>query len=160
MWRWKISTITTPTTAGTHVRRHNQPKCWFSLWCRIFNDVITLRKGSGFMWVGWSILYSSDLTPTRTKLSLSHALAQSVKISLVRLSFPFKTSMLTSSQQFEELISSTIEQTKDVPEIISETGKVGMPQKRAFFNTNTKSWYSRNWLQKLCNKSESCSCCG
>lgn len=45
-----------------------------------------------------------------TKLSLSHALAQSVKISL-----------------FEQLITSTIEQTKDIPEVISETGKIGMP---------------------------------
>jgi len=44
-----------------------------------------------------------------TKLSLSHALAQSVKISL-----------------FEELISTTIEHTKDIPGIISETGKIGM----------------------------------
>ena len=47
----------------------------------------------------------------RTKLSLSHALAQSVKISL-----------------FEELISSTIEQTKDIPRSISETGKIGLPR--------------------------------
>ena len=31
--------------------------------------------------------------------------------------------------QFEDLISSTIEDTKDIPEIISETGKVGMPHK-------------------------------
>lgn len=31
--------------------------------------------------------------------------------------------------QFEELISSTIEETKDIPEIISETGKIGMPHK-------------------------------
>ncbi|KAI5121802.1 hypothetical protein M0805_009794 [Coniferiporia weirii] len=69
---------------------------YYANYSRIFNDVITLRKGSGFM----------------TKLSLSHALAQSVKISL-----------------FEELIASTIEQTKDIPEIISETGKVGMPHK-------------------------------
>jgi len=61
---------------------------------RIYNDVITLRKGSSYM----------------TKLALSHALAQSVKISL-----------------FEELISNTIDQTKDIPEAISETGKIGMP---------------------------------
>lgn len=47
-----------------------------------------------------------------TKLSLSHALAQSVKISV-----------------FESLIATTIEDTKDIPEIISETGKVGMPHK-------------------------------
>ncbi|KAJ3556187.1 hypothetical protein NM688_g2165 [Phlebia brevispora] len=49
---------------------------------------------------------------SRTKLSLSHALSQSVKISL-----------------FEELISSTIDETKDIPEIISETGKINMPHK-------------------------------
>jgi uncharacterized Rmd1/YagE family protein len=52
----------------------------------------------------------SKLT-SRTKLSLSHALAQSVKISL-----------------FEELISSTIEQTKDIPRSLSETGKIGLPR--------------------------------
>ncbi|KAL1673047.1 hypothetical protein EV122DRAFT_270960 [Schizophyllum commune] len=47
---------------------------------------------------------------SRTKLSLSHALSQSVKISL-----------------FEERISNAIEDTKDIPEIISETGKIAMP---------------------------------
>lgn len=31
--------------------------------------------------------------------------------------------------QFEELISSKIEETKDIPEVISETGKIGMPHK-------------------------------
>ncbi|KAF8589106.1 DUF155-domain-containing protein [Ramaria rubella] len=66
---------------------------YYADYSRIYNDVITLRKGSSFM----------------TKLSLSHALSQSVKISL-----------------FEELISNTIEQTKDIPGIISETGKIGM----------------------------------
>ncbi|KAH9923299.1 hypothetical protein B0H21DRAFT_814964 [Amylocystis lapponica] len=69
---------------------------YYANYSRIYNDVITLRKGSSYM----------------TKLSLSHALSQSVKISL-----------------FEELISTTIEETKDIPEIISETGKIGMPHK-------------------------------
>ncbi|KAF9819408.1 hypothetical protein IEO21_02151 [Rhodonia placenta] len=69
---------------------------YYANYSRIYNDVITLRVGSSYM----------------TKLSLSHALSQSVKISL-----------------FEELISSTIEETKDIPEIISETGKIGMPHK-------------------------------
>ncbi|KAF9523251.1 hypothetical protein CPB83DRAFT_799500 [Crepidotus variabilis] len=69
---------------------------YYANYSRIYNDVITLRKGSSYM----------------TKLSLSHALSQSVKISL-----------------FEELISSKIEETKDVPEVISETGKIGMPHK-------------------------------
>jgi uncharacterized Rmd1/YagE family protein len=59
-------------------------------------------------------LLTSDLG-LRTKLSLSHALSQSVKISL-----------------FEELISNTIEDTKDIPEVISETGKIGMPHKGSF----------------------------
>ncbi|KAG9218130.1 hypothetical protein CCMSSC00406_0008069 [Pleurotus cornucopiae] len=69
---------------------------YYANYSRIYNDVITLRKGSSYM----------------TKLSLSHALSQSVKISL-----------------FEDLISSTIEETKDIPEMISETGKIGMPHK-------------------------------
>ncbi|KAJ7599227.1 hypothetical protein C8J56DRAFT_770983 [Mycena floridula] len=69
---------------------------YYANYSRIYNDVITLRKGSSYM----------------TKLSLSHALSQSVKISL-----------------FEGLISSTIEETKDIPEVISETGKIGMPHK-------------------------------
>ncbi|KDQ60179.1 hypothetical protein JAAARDRAFT_191579 [Jaapia argillacea MUCL 33604] len=69
---------------------------YYANYSRIYNDVITLRKGSSYM----------------TKLSLSHALSQSVKISL-----------------FESLISSTIEETKDIPEVISETGKIGMPHK-------------------------------
>lgn len=69
---------------------------YYANYSRIYNDVITLREGSSYM----------------TKLSLSHALSQSVKISL-----------------FEELISSTIEETKDIPEVISETGKIGMRHK-------------------------------
>ncbi|KAJ3517909.1 hypothetical protein NLJ89_g206 [Agrocybe chaxingu] len=69
---------------------------YYANYSRIYNDVITLRKGSSYM----------------TKLSLSHALSQSVKISL-----------------FEDLISSKIEETKDIPEVISETGKIGMPHK-------------------------------
>ncbi|KAI0360474.1 DUF155-domain-containing protein [Trametes cingulata] len=69
---------------------------YYASYSRIYNDVITLRKGSSYM----------------TKLSLSHALAQSVKISL-----------------FEKLISTTIDETKDIPEIISETGKIDMSHK-------------------------------
>ncbi|KAI6099480.1 hypothetical protein EDD16DRAFT_501775 [Pisolithus croceorrhizus] len=75
---------------------------YFANYSRIYNDVITLRKGSGYM----------------TKLSLSHALSQSVKISL-----------------FEALVSSKIEDTKDIPEILSETGKIGMPHKEIMRKT-------------------------
>ena len=61
---------------------------------RIYNDVITLRRGSSYM----------------TKLSLSHALAQSTKISF-----------------FEGVIENTIDATKDIPQSIAESGKIGMP---------------------------------
>lgn len=70
----------------------------------------------------------------RTKLSLSHALSQSVKISLVSMAgrdLCLVEMRLTSMRQFEELISNTIEETKDVPEEISETGKVNMSHKGA-----------------------------
>jgi len=34
--------------------------------------------------------------------------------------------------KFEELISTTIVETKEYPEIISETGKIGLPHKGLF----------------------------
>lgn len=60
---------------------------------RIYNDFITLRDDSNYM----------------LKLSISHALSQSVKISL-----------------FEELVDNTIEDTQDIPQQIAQTGKVQM----------------------------------
>ncbi|QWU90268.1 hypothetical protein CA3LBN_004629 [Candidozyma haemuli] len=60
---------------------------------RIYNDFITLRDDANYM----------------LKLSISHALAQSVKISL-----------------FEELVDNTIEDTQDIPQQIAHTGKVEM----------------------------------
>ncbi|ODQ64045.1 DUF155-domain-containing protein, partial [Nadsonia fulvescens var. elongata DSM 6958] len=63
---------------------------------RIYNDFITLRDNSNYM----------------IKLSISHALAQSVKISL-----------------FEELVDNTIEDTQDFPEEIALTGKINMNRK-------------------------------
>ncbi|VEU19453.1 DEKNAAC100435 [Brettanomyces naardenensis] len=60
---------------------------------RIYNDFISLRDDSNYM----------------TKLSISYAISQSVKISL-----------------FEELVDNTIEDTQDIPQQISETGKVEM----------------------------------
>ncbi|CEP63952.1 Rmd1p LALA0_S09e06194g [Lachancea lanzarotensis] len=60
---------------------------------RIYNDFITLRDGSNYM----------------IKLSISHAIAQSVKISL-----------------FEELVDNTIEDTQDIPQQIASSGKVSM----------------------------------
>lgn len=60
---------------------------------RIYNDFITLRDNSNYM----------------IKLSISHAIAQSVKISL-----------------FEELVDNTIEDTQDFPHEIAVTGKINM----------------------------------
>lgn len=60
---------------------------------RIYNDFITLRDDDNYM----------------LKLSISHGLAQSVKISL-----------------FEELVDNTIEDTQEIPQQIAHTGKVEM----------------------------------
>ncbi|CAG8483462.1 6370_t:CDS:10 [Diversispora eburnea] len=60
---------------------------------RIYNDVITLKNPGNYM----------------VKLAISHAIAQSVKMTL-----------------FEELIEDTIEATKHIPQTMAETGKVLM----------------------------------
>ncbi|KAF8932463.1 sporulation protein RMD1 [Dissophora ornata] len=60
---------------------------------RIYNDVITLKSASNYM----------------VKLTISHAIAQSVKMTL-----------------FEGLIENTINATKDIPQTMAETGKVPM----------------------------------
>jgi uncharacterized Rmd1/YagE family protein len=60
---------------------------------RIYNDFITISDDSNYM----------------LKLSISHAIGQSVKISL-----------------FEELVNNTIEDTQDIPQQIATTGKVEM----------------------------------
>lgn len=65
---------------------------------------------------------------TRTKLSLSHALSQSVKISL-----------------FEELVAGTIEQTKDLPRSLSETGTIGMPRKEIMKQIGSLFILRINW---------------
>ncbi|EEB96552.1 hypothetical protein MPER_04299, partial [Moniliophthora perniciosa FA553] len=93
---------------------------YYANYSRIYNDVITLRKGSSYM----------------RGLSLSHALSQSVKISL-----------------FEKLISNTIEETKDIPEIIRETGKIGMPHKGAVETVSPIMMASQpDNKKKSCNK--------
>lgn len=60
---------------------------------RIYNDFITLKDGRNYM----------------IKVAISHAIAQSVKISL-----------------FEDLVENTIEETKGIPQEIATTGKVKM----------------------------------
>ena len=47
------------------------------------------------------------------KMTISHAIAQSVKLTI-----------------YEELVESTIDSTKDIPRMISATGKVPLPRKR------------------------------
>ncbi|KAG6185506.1 hypothetical protein E4U27_000496 [Claviceps purpurea] len=64
---------------------------------RIYNDFITLRDKNNYM----------------IKLSISHALAQSVKTSL-----------------YEELISTTVETCKDIPAHIALTGKINLSRKQ------------------------------
>ncbi|KAI9823795.1 MAG: hypothetical protein M1819_001142 [Sarea resinae] len=64
---------------------------------RIYNDFISLRDKKNYM----------------TKLAISHALAQSVKVSL-----------------FEDLVDNTIEATKDLPEQIAQTGKVNLTSRQ------------------------------
>lgn len=49
---------------------------------------------------------------------------------------PITLTLLMIVIQFEMLIASNIEHTKDVPEIISETGKVGMPHKGQCISRN------------------------
>ncbi|KAI7820920.1 hypothetical protein BC939DRAFT_399054 [Gamsiella multidivaricata] len=60
---------------------------------RIYNDVITLKSAVNYM----------------VKLTISHAIAQSVKMTL-----------------FEGLIENTINATKNIPQTMAETGKVPM----------------------------------
>lgn len=62
---------------------------------RIYNDVITLKNPNNYM----------------VKLTISHAIAQSTKMTL-----------------FEGLIENTINATKQIPQTMSETGKVHMSQ--------------------------------
>ena len=79
--------------------------CSFHMFCMsqsdinrksIYNDVITLRKGSGYMYVHLVHIRSSVIfVASRTKLSLSHALSQSVKISLVSIWLQKKSVTLT-----------------------------------------------------------------
>ncbi|KAI9762210.1 MAG: hypothetical protein M4579_000533 [Chaenotheca gracillima] len=64
---------------------------------RIYNDFISLRERRNYM----------------TKLAISHALSQSVKVSL-----------------FEDLVDNTIETTKDLPERIALTGKVNLTRRQ------------------------------
>ena len=64
---------------------------------RIYNDIITLISPTASMMI---------------KLTISHAFAQSAKLTL-----------------FEALIEETIESTKHIPTVMAETGKIHMHRK-------------------------------
>ncbi|KAK9767632.1 sporulation protein rmd1 [Basidiobolus ranarum] len=68
---------------------HYNPSCQ----PRIYNDIITLKHPKNYM----------------VKLTISHAIAQSVKMTL-----------------FEELVDETINATKHIPQNMAQTGKVNM----------------------------------
>lgn len=78
---------------------------------RIYNDFITLRDKNNYM----------------TKLAISHALAQSVKVPLSPspITIP-TTNPPPQTSLFEELIASTIDTCKDIPTQIALTGKIDL----------------------------------
>jgi len=81
---------------------------------RIYNDFITLKDGRNYM----------------VKLSISHAIAQSVKVCLPPLSLsrlPF--AHIHKISLFEDLVDNTIEDTKSIPADIATSGKVKMSRR-------------------------------
>jgi len=81
---------------------------------RIYNDFISLREKKNYM----------------TKLAISHALAQSTKVSQVLL---YNTSRKLTIQQtslYEDLVDNTIDTTKEIPSQIALTGRVNLTRKQ------------------------------
>lgn len=84
---------------------------------RIYNDFISLREKKNYM----------------TKLAISHALAQSVKVSAPRLTVSWPASTLTPKHQtslFEDLVDNTITLTTPLPEQIALTGSVSLTRRQ------------------------------
>lgn len=80
---------------------------------RIYNDFITLREKGNYM----------------TKLAISHALAQSVKVCSYSLFSDRASINRTQTSLFEELVDNTIETCKDIPTQIALTGKIALSSK-------------------------------
>lgn len=81
---------------------------------RIYNDFITLKDGRNYM----------------VKLSISHAIAQSVKVcSLLHLVPWFRFAHIQKISLFEDLVDNTIEDTKSIPADIATSGKVKMSRR-------------------------------
>lgn len=84
---------------------------------RIYNDFISLREKKNYM----------------TKLAISHALAQSVKVPAPRLTVSWPASTLTPKHQtslFEDLVDNTITLTTPLPEQIALTGSVSLTRRQ------------------------------
>ncbi len=87
---------------------------------RIYNDFISLREKKNYM----------------TKLAISHALAQSVKVCLhpvpelnavKELGFADRNAQ---TSLYEDLVDNTIETTKEIPSQIAATGKVNLTRRQ------------------------------
>ena len=84
---------------------------------RIYNDFISLREKKNYM----------------TKLAISHALAQSVKVSTPQSTASWSDSTLTCTHQtslFEDLVDNTITLTTPLPEQIALTGSVSLTRRQ------------------------------
>jgi uncharacterized Rmd1/YagE family protein len=81
---------------------------------RIYNDFISLRDKKNYM----------------TKLAISHALSQSVKVHPTHsLSTPITNRPNRQTSLYEDLVDGTIETTKEIPSQIATTGKVNLTRR-------------------------------
>jgi uncharacterized Rmd1/YagE family protein len=81
---------------------------------RIYNDFISLRDKKNYM----------------TKLAISHALSQSVKVHSTRSIFTYKANKPhPQTSLYEDLVDGTIETTKEIPSQIASTGKVNLTRR-------------------------------
>lgn len=80
---------------------------------RIYNDFISLRDKKNYM----------------TKLAISHALAQSVKVGC-GCCFILSILMRPQTSLYEDLVDGTIETTKEIPAMIASTGKVNLSRRQ------------------------------
>ena len=80
---------------------------------RIYNDFISLREKTNYM----------------TKLAISHALSQSVKVTAPSMTVSELTPLTHVNMQtslYEDLVDNTIDTTKDIPSQLASSGKTGM----------------------------------
>ncbi|CAG7847315.1 SubName: Full=Related to RMD1-Protein required for Meiotic Division {ECO:0000313/EMBL:CCA72041.1} [Serendipita indica DSM 11827] len=102
---------------------------WYTAsYSRIYNDVITLRKGSSYMYV----------SPTMRPLArATHSAAQDQIVAIARIGTVCKdifgmccivgSGSAVATLHFEDRIAATIAETKNIPDMIAETGAITMP---------------------------------